>query len=195
MGTARTQQDRARFRRDMIYHMVAAAAERGERCPSNAELASAVGYSCRASAWPVLERLQDEGRIHMERCRSDRRISIPGTPHQTFCEGDWLPPVGRCRVREVVDHAALIFDVTTKDILSPSRFKEHRNARQAVCLVAFEQGWAIAHIGRIVGRDHSTVRHAIEMIAERAKRDPEVARQVHQLRERSKVELPRRLAA
>lgn len=66
------------------------------------------------------------------------------------------PTVG---VREVVHAAAAIFDIPAHQIYGPGRQRPICRARQAIYSVAAAHGWGYAHIGRIIGVDHSSVSH------------------------------------
>lgn len=47
--------------------------------------------------------------------------------------------------------------VTLFEILSRSRRKEHVRARRELAVALFGSGWTYSHIGRAIGRHHTTV--------------------------------------
>lgn len=58
----------------------------------------------------------------------------------------------------LISEAATLFDTTEKDIVSRSRFLEHRTARNAVCYAAMERGESSRSVARTLdGRDHCTI--------------------------------------
>jgi hypothetical protein len=70
--------------------------------------------------------------------------------------------------RRVVQQAAVWtsqwYRVPASMIFSPDRRREVNAARMVVCWVAAHQGLTYSEIGRQVGRDHSTVMHAIARV-------------------------------
>lgn len=76
-------------------------------------------------------------------------------------------------VRDLARHAARLTRTCVNDVLGKSRFKEHVRPRHAAMLVAHRNGAGYAHIGRQLGRDHSTVMTAIRRSAQRTLSDPE----------------------
>ena len=100
---------------------------------------------------------------------------------------DTLVPQRRPReAASVVQIVARHFHLTTEDLLGRSRTKEIANARQlAMYLLREENGLSLINIGEILGgRDHSTVRHGVEKIAQDIERDEGARREVVALREK-----------
>ena len=100
---------------------------------------------------------------------------------------DTLVPQRRPReAASVVQIVARHFDLTEEALLGRSRTKEIANARQlAMFLLREEHGLSLINIGELLGgRDHSTVRHGVEKIAQDIERDEGVRREVVALREK-----------
>ena len=100
---------------------------------------------------------------------------------------DTLVPQRRPReAASVVQIVARHFHLTTEDLLGRSRTKEIANARQlAMYLLREENGLSLINIGELLGgRDHSTVRHGVEKIAQDIERDEGARREVVALREK-----------
>jgi DNA-binding CsgD family transcriptional regulator len=68
-------------------------------------------------------------------------------------------------------------DIDPGRLLGRTRDQESAGARQFLCYVLLEAGYSLAQIARRVGRDHSTVRHAVQRVA----RQPNLAREGQQL--------------
>ena len=100
---------------------------------------------------------------------------------------DTLVPQRRPReAASVVQIVARHFNLTAEVLLGRSRTKEIANARQlAMYLLREENGLSLINIGELLGgRDHSTVRHGVEKIAQDIERDEGVRREVVALREK-----------
>ncbi len=100
---------------------------------------------------------------------------------------DTLVPQRRPReAASVVQIVARHFNLTPEVLLGRSRTKEIANARQlAMYLLREENNLSLINIGELLGgRDHSTVRHGVEKIAQDIERDEAVRREVVALREK-----------
>ena len=100
---------------------------------------------------------------------------------------DTLVPQRRPReAASVVQIVAGHFNLTKEALLGRSRTKEVANARQlAMYLLREENGLSLINIGELLGgRDHSTVRHGVEKIAQDIERDEGVRREIVALREK-----------
>ncbi len=100
---------------------------------------------------------------------------------------DTLVPQRRPREAASVVHiVARHYNLTSEALLGRSRTKEIANARQlAMYLLREENGLSLINIGELLGgRDHSTVRHGVEKIAQDIERDEGVRREVVALREK-----------
>ncbi|MYC97410.1 MAG: chromosomal replication initiator protein DnaA [Caldilineaceae bacterium SB0661_bin_32] len=100
---------------------------------------------------------------------------------------DTLVPQRRPReAASVVQIVARHFHLTEEALLGRSRTKEIANARQmAMYLLREENGLSLINIGELLGgRDHSTVRHGVEKVAQDIERDEGVRREVVTLREK-----------
>ena len=100
---------------------------------------------------------------------------------------DTLVPQRRPReAASVVQIVARHYNLTEEALLGRSRTKEIANARQlAMYLLREENGLSLMNIGDLLGgRDHSTVRHGVEKVAQDIERDEAVRREVVALREK-----------
>lgn len=68
------------------------------------------------------------------------------------------------RISSVTTMAAALFEVPIGDIYSHSRYKAACKARHVVCAVASWSGIGPSEIGKVLGRDHSTVLTSIEKV-------------------------------
>lgn len=112
-----------------------------------------------------------------------------GQLNRSVAEGilDTLVPQRRPReAASVVQIVARHYNLTEEALLGRSRTKEIANARQlAMYLLREENGLSLINIGELLGgRDHSTVRHGVEKIAQDIERDEGVRREVVALREK-----------
>ena len=100
---------------------------------------------------------------------------------------DTLVPQRRPReATSVVQIVARQFGLTENDLLGRSRTKEIASARQmAMYLLREENGLSLIHIGELLGgRDHSTVRHGVEKVAQDIDRNEAIRRELVALREK-----------
>jgi len=70
-------------------------------------------------------------------------------------------------VQELVRQAARAMGVTPDAIYGPRREQAIVEARWAVIARLYEQGWGLVDIGRALGRDHSSIHHALQRIEPR----------------------------
>jgi chromosomal replication initiator protein len=118
------------------------------------------------------------------------QASLHNSPlNRAVAEGilDTLVPQRRPReASSVVQIVARHFGLTENDLLGRSRTKEIANARQlAMYLLREENGLSLIHIGDLLGgRDHSTVRHGVEKVAQDIDRDEAIRRELVALREK-----------
>lgn len=88
----------------------------------------------------------------------------------------YTPPSEKAAVRLIIDEAAAIFHVSPEKIKGRSRLRPIVRARQAVCRVAYDQGWTSSEIARrLAGRDHTTILHARDQVAIHHPRDRDFA--------------------
>ena len=74
----------------------------------------------------------------------------------------------RPRFIALTDEVAEAYGVTRDQILSARRIGLWSEARQMLFLLAQERfGWSTTQIGRMIGRDHSTVVHGIQQARKR----------------------------
>ncbi len=81
------RQELARAREAQALALLEAAAEAGERCPTNLELCCALSVDSLATPVDLLKRLQRRGLIQIERFQNDRVVTITATGRKT------LPPL------------------------------------------------------------------------------------------------------
>lgn len=88
------------------------------------------------------------------------------------------------RIADILQIASEIWDVHPRDLAGNDRFHFCVRPRQAVYLVAREQGLSFPQIGRRLGRDHSTVLNGIGVCHKHMRADPNYAGKVEALRQR-----------
>jgi chromosomal replication initiation ATPase DnaA len=71
------------------------------------------------------------------------------------------------KIREVIDLVVDITGVPHSDILSPKRDRVTARARQMVMWKAHKEGHSLPAIGRVLGRDHTSVLHGVRQINRR----------------------------
>lgn len=77
--------------------------------------------------------------------------------------------IGRATAQRAIQQAAMRFDVPPHEILSKTRnVPRAGEARQYVYLRMWAEGLAFAEIGRLMGRDHTTVMHGVRKAALKA---------------------------
>lgn len=74
-------------------------------------------------------------------------------------------------LRRLVAEAARLFNTTSADIMSHSRFQPHVRPRWAVAYALHRRGVPYAEIGRWLDRDHTTIIHCIREMPGRMARD------------------------
>jgi chromosomal replication initiation ATPase DnaA len=75
-------------------------------------------------------------------------------------------PVTRGLWNAVVDASAAETGIPRSVILGRSRHPAAAYARHVACWVACERGLSYSEVGRLLGRDHSTVRHSVMVVAD-----------------------------
>lgn len=84
---------------------------------------------------------------------------------------------------------AVAFDVSEEAILSDRQDRAAVLARQAACLLLHDAGWTLGRIGRLIGRDHTTIGHAVKRALHLAGRHLEFARRCADAAEAVRAEL------
>lgn len=67
-------------------------------------------------------------------------------------------------VSRIIDTAADLYGVDVDEVLSTSRNDRVVRARQAACWLLRGHGMSLPEIGKAIGRDHTTVLHAVRKI-------------------------------
>jgi hypothetical protein len=89
----------------------------------------------------------------------------------------------RIRIIEIIRYASEVTRVEQDKIIGQSRKAFYVNIRNAIALVAHEQGWSYPAIGRVIGgRHHTTILHGVRRAAAMMKGDREFAELVKILR-------------
>lgn len=141
-------------RMGLVLDIITKAAREGRKCPTDRQMRRAVGYHSQSGISKAITALADMGCIEYRRRGQWRVFYVPSIDRCTADHRDSLT--------DMVNRAALVFDTTTKDILSNSQFPEHVRARWAIMLTAFELGYPFTGIGRALNRDHSTVMYGVD---------------------------------
>ena len=72
------------------------------------------------------------------------------------------------RFKALVDEVAQTHGINRDELLGTHRHPRVAHPRQNLCLLAQERfGWSTTQIGRMIGRDHSTVVHGIQQARKR----------------------------
>jgi chromosomal replication initiation ATPase DnaA len=61
----------------------------------------------------------------------------------------------------LLELVAMACGVTIADILGRSRYREHVQARRRFAMEMLERGCEMSYIGRVLGRDHTTIMHLV----------------------------------
>ena len=78
------------------------------------------------------------------------------------------PPITNETLQEILEATCKACGVGIRDVASNSRIKRTTNIRHTFFYIAhFHYGIALAKLGREIGRDHSTVHHAVHKVAAR----------------------------
>ena len=86
-------------------------------------------------------------------------------------------------VEEIIEEIADKYDTTKEDITSEKRDANIKNARnEAIYIIREVTGVSLENIGSYFGgKKHSTIKHSIDMVEERIKKDPTYKSSVHSL--------------
>lgn len=90
--------------------------------------------------------------------------------------------MSRALVADIITLAAEMAAIDRKVLTGRSRYRRVVRVRQACMLLARENNHSYPTIGRMFGRDHSTVIHGCEVAADTIARDPDYAAFVARLR-------------
>ena len=71
------------------------------------------------------------------------------------------------KIRTIIREVAKLTGVPQDDILSPKRDRVTSRARQMVMWKAHKEGHSLPQIGRVLGRDHTSVLHGVRAINRR----------------------------
>lgn len=80
--------------------------------------------------------------------------------------------------RRIMKAAADLFDMSVAELDSPARFSYIMPARFAVYKALHLRGWTYSRIGRLLGKDHSTIMYGVSRADYMIERDEEYAAQV-----------------
>lgn len=93
------------------------------------------------------------------------------------------PPSDALSIGQIRAAVAIVFDVTAADIASARRDRRYALPRQVVMYLARELTQnGLPQIGRVLGRDHTTVFHGHRAISERIKDDDNLRGKIDMLR-------------
>lgn len=78
------------------------------------------------------------------------------------------PPIADETLQEILEATCKACNIGIRDVASNSRIQRSTNIRHTFFYIAhFHYGIALARLGREIGRDHSTVHHAVHKVASR----------------------------
>jgi hypothetical protein len=158
--------------------MLRDAAANGEPCPSNEQIAVHIGYRSHNSVSKALANLCDASLIRRHGANQGRYIEIVSTGERTAVRKvEELPSSTLKRpVREIVAVVANTAGLAVEDIYGRCRTKLYTRPRFLACHFAHLEGWSSAAIGRVFGRDHSSILHALGQVEPLLRTDPLFAR-------------------
>jgi len=86
-------------------------------------------------------------------------------------------------IPSIIDTVARYYNITTKDIISPTRKSNIAFPRQiAMYICRIKTSYSLPVIGKyFADRDHTTVLYAVDKVAEKIKTDKEVENNVNEL--------------
>lgn len=176
-----------------IYAMLRDAAAKGEPCPSNVTIMQVAGYGSDSGVSRAIATLCEAGllrRIHGNRYRvieivstgertAERRANQP-EPHTIAVKRP---------VRDIIAIVAETAGLTPDDIYCRRRTKLYTRPRFLAYHFAKVEGWTPAAMGRVFGRDHSSIIHALGQIEPMLRSDPLFAR-LHRRAEEALAGIP-----
>ena len=105
---------------------------------------------------------------------------------RTYVERVPLPPTAKyvlpvAAMERILAATCRYYEVEPHHVLSDSRLPEHVLPRHVVLYLCVRAGATLQAAGRLLGRDHSTVNHALRRVEGAMNRDPLIAQDIADL--------------
>lgn len=145
-------------------------ARAGRPLPHARELSRMVGLLGGNSGMRVLQRLAAAGRVTVDGHGKAKAVHITDPGLTITAAGP------RHSVEEIVAAVAATSGMTADDVTGLKRTRLYLRPRFLAVMLARKEGWSYPTIGRVLGRDHSTIIHATWRAEQLLERDPLFAR-------------------
>lgn len=128
----------------IAFRAIERAADAGERCPSNITLARLMGVRSTGTAADVVSKLEESGRIVVERTGSSRRVTIVATGRSTFHEKRASMPAPPARISRQPTMPRKRPDLRIASTAPQSRVEQIRAECAAEAAARLDRRWSVS---------------------------------------------------